>query len=111
MRPRLVFLALSAAMLVAAFPYAQTKPWNNAGLSGPPAGAAGPPPRRDLSGTWDAGMAGVQPTGHVAAPFTPQGAEMAKANHPGNGTRLVDVADDNDTLLTMRAPTGSPRIM
>jgi hypothetical protein len=111
MRSHLVFLTLSAAILVAAFPYAQTKPWNNSGLSGPPAGTAGPAPRRDLSGTWDAGMAGVQPTGHTAAPFTPQGAEMAKANHPGNGTRLVDVADDNDPLSTIGDPTGFPRII
>src|SRR6266550_1011079 len=111
MRPHLVFLALSAAMLVAAFPYAQTKPWNNAGLSGPPAGSAGPAPRRDLSGTWDAGNAGIQPTGHVAAPFTRQGEEMAKANHPGNGTRLVQVTDDNDPLSTMGDPTGFPRII
>ena len=101
MRPHLGFLALSAAIVVAAFPYAQTKPWNNSGLSEPPTAPAGPAPRRDLSGTWDAGMAGVQPTGHVAAPFTPQGAEMARANHPGNGTRLVDVADDNDPLSTI----------
>jgi hypothetical protein len=111
MRPHLVFLALSAAMLVGAFPYAQTKPWNNAGLSGPPAGSAGPAPRRDLSGTWDAGNAGIQPTGHVAAPFTRQGEEMAKANHPGNGTRLVQVTDDNDPLSTMGDPTGFPRIV
>ena len=81
MRSHLVFLALSAAILIAAFPYAQTKPWNNSGLSGPPAGTAGPAPRRDLSGTWDAGMAGVQPTGHIAAPFTPQGAEKIGRAH------------------------------
>ena len=112
MRLRLVlFLAAAAAMLVAAFPLAQMKPWNNPGLSGPPSGPAGPAPRRDLSGTWDAGNAGIQPTGHVAAPFTPQGAEMAKANPPGNGTRLVSVNDDNDPLSTMGDPTGFPRII
>ena len=112
MRLRLVlFLAAAAAMLVAAFPLAQMKPWNNPGLSGPPSGPAGPAPRRDLSGTWDAGNAGIQPTGHVAAPFTPQGAEMAKANHPGNGTRLVSVNDDNDPLSTVGDPTGFPRII
>ena len=83
MRPRLVFLALLAAMLAAAFPYAQTKPWNNAGLSGPPAGPAGPAPRRDLSGTWDAGNGGIQPTGHIAAPFTPRDALQQEC---GSGT-------------------------
>jgi hypothetical protein len=87
------------------------QPWNNAGLSAPPSGPSGPPPRRDLSGTWDAGFAGVQPTGHMAAPFTALGEQMAKANKPGNGTRLVQVTDDNDPLSTMGDPTGFPRII
>jgi hypothetical protein len=87
------------------------QPWNNAGLSAPPSGPSGPAPRRDLSGTWDAGFAGVQPTGHMAAPFTALGEQMAKANKPGNGTRLVQVTDDNDPLSTMGDPTGFPRII
>jgi hypothetical protein len=112
MRPRLVVLVVTAvAVLAAALPHAQVKPWNNAGLSGPPSGPAGPAPRRDLSGTWDAGNAGIQPTGHVAAPFTPRGEQMAKANKPGNGSRLVSVNDDNDPLSTMGDPTGFPRIV
>jgi len=112
MRPRLVVLiAALVAVFAAAVPLAQIKPWNNAGLSGPPSGPAGPAPRRDLSGTWDAGGAGIQPTGHVAAPFTPRGEQMAKANKPGNGSRLVSVNDDNDPLSTMGDPTGFPRIV
>jgi len=112
MRPRLVVLiAAAVAVFAAALPLAQMKPWNNAGLSGPPSGPAGPAPRRDLSGTWDAGNAGIQPTGHVAAPFTPRGEQMAKANKPGNGSRLVSVNDDNDPLSTMGDPTGFPRIV
>jgi len=112
MRPRVVVLiAATVAVFAAALPLAQMKPWNNAGLSGPPSGPAGPAPRRDLSGTWDAGNAGIQPTGHVAAPFTPRGEQMAKANKPGNGSRLVSVNDDNDPLSTMGDPTGFPRIV
>jgi hypothetical protein len=112
MRLRLVvFIAASVAVFAAALPLAQMKPWNNAGLSGPPAGSAGPAPSRDLSGTWDAGNAGIQPTGHVAAPFTARGEQMAKANKPGNGSRLVSVTDDNDPLSTMGDPTGFPRIV
>ena len=112
MRPHLiVFVAASVAVFAAALPHAQMKPWNNPGLSGPSSGPAGPAPRRDLSGTWDAGNAGIQPTGHVAAPFTPLGEQMAKANNPGNGTRLVQVTDDNDPLSTMGDPTGFPRIV
>jgi len=68
MRPHLVvFIAALVAVFAAALPRAQMAPWNNAGLSGPPSGPSGPAPRRDLSGTWDAGFAGVQPTGHIAA--------------------------------------------
>jgi hypothetical protein len=112
MRPHLVvFIAASVAVFGAALPRAQMKPWNNAGLSGPRSGPSGPAPRHDLSGTWDAGNAGIQPTGHVAAPFTPRGAQMAKANNPGNGSRLVSVNDDNDPLSTMGDPTGFPRIV
>src|SRR5512138_3086455 len=112
MRPQLVvFIAASVAVFAAALPRAQMAPWNNAGLSEPPKGPSGPAPRRDLSGTWDAGMAGIQPTGHVAVPFTPLGEQMAKANHPGNGTRIVQVTDDNDPLSTMGDPTGFPRIV
>jgi hypothetical protein len=112
MRPRLVvFVALSVAVLAAALTRAQMAPWNNSGLTGVPSGRAAPAPRRDLSGTWDAGMGGVQPTGHVASPFTALGEQMAKANKPGNGTRLVSVTDDNDPLSTMGDPTGFPRIV
>ena len=112
MRPHLVvFIAASVAVFAAALPNAQMKPWNNAGLSEPPSGPSGPAPRRDLSGTWDAGRDGIQPTGHIAAPFTPLGGQMARANHPGNGTRIVQVTDDNDPLSTMGDPTGFPRIV
>jgi hypothetical protein len=112
MRGRLiVFIAASAAFLAAVLPRAQMAPWNNSGLSGRPAGRPGPAPRRDLSGTWDAGNAGIQPTGHVAAPFTAVGQQMASANRPGNGSRLVSVTDDNDPLSTMGDPTGFPRIV
>ncbi len=112
MRPHLVvFFAASVAMLAAALPRAQMKPWNNAGLSGPPSGPSGAAPRRDLSGTWDSGTPGIQPTGHIAAPFTALGEKMARANQPGNGTRIVQVTDDNDPLSTMGDPTGFPRIV
>jgi len=112
MRPHLlVLIAASVAVVAVALPRAQMQPWNNAGLSAPPSGPSGPAPRRDLSGTWDAGFAGVQPTGHMAAPFTALGEQMAKANKPGNGTRLVQVTDDNDPLSTMGDPTGFPRII
>jgi hypothetical protein len=36
---------------------------------------------------------------------------MARANKPGNGTRIVSVSEDNDPLSTMGDPTGFPRIV
>jgi len=106
-----LFIVVSIAVFTSALALAQMKPWNNAGLAAPPAGPPAPAPRRDLSGTWDAGTGGIQPTGHVAAPFTPLGEQMARANKPGNGTRIVSVTDDNDPLSTMGDPTGFPRIV
>jgi hypothetical protein len=107
-----LFVVASLAVFASAVTFAQMKPWNNAGLApGVPAGPSAPAPRRDLSGTWDAGTGGIQPTGHVAAPFTARGEQMARANKPGNGTRIVSVTDDNDPLSTMGDPTGFPRIV
>jgi hypothetical protein len=113
MRRHLALLIVAAmAVFASALTLAQVQPWNNAGLApGSPPGSTAPAPRRDLSGTWDAGNGGIQPTGHVAAPFTTSGAQMAAANKPGNGTRLVSVTDDNDPLSTMGDPTGFPRIV
>ena len=106
-----VFMVVSTAVFTSVLTRAQMKPWNNAGLPGPPAGPSAPAPRRDLSGTWDAGAGGIQPTGHVAAPFTARGEQMARANKPGNGSRIVSVSEDNDPLSTMGDPTGFPRIV
>jgi hypothetical protein len=108
-----VFILASAAFLASTLVHAQMKPWNNPGLGGMPPGpsASAPAPRRDLSGTWDAGNGGIQPTGHIASPFTALGEQMARANKPGNGPRIVDVSEDNDPLSTMGDPTGFPRIV
>src|SRR6059036_284652 len=113
----IVFIIVSATLLVPGRTHAQTKPWNNAGLglngvSEPPKGSAGPAPRRDLSGIWDPGPGGVQPGGYnLTSLFTPRGQEMAKANKPGNGPRIADVSEDNDPLSTMGDPAGFPRIL
>ena len=113
MRRHLALLIVAAmAVLASSLTRAQVQPWNNAGLApGAPPAATASAPRRDLSGTWDAGNGGIQPTGHIAAPFTTLGAQMAAANKPGNGTRIVSVTDDNDPLSTMGDPTGFPRIV
>ena len=114
MRQRFIVVVIAVvAVLPSAVPRAQMKPWNNPGLGNLPPGpaASAPAPRRDLSGIWDAGNGGIQPTGHVAAPFTALGEEMIKAIKPGNGPRQVDVSEDNDPLSTLGDPTGFPRIV
>jgi len=113
MRQRLVvFMVGSLAVLASTLPRAQTKPWNNPGLApGSPPASSAPAPRRDLSGTWDAGTGGIQPTGHVGAPFTARGEQESRLHKPGNGTRIVSVNEDNDPLSTMGDPTGFPRII
>lgn len=113
-----------AAVLCAAFlaspSLAAAQIWNSAGLSAeefkaqPP---GGPAPRRDLTGVWDAGGAGIGGSGQAAqreaarAPFTPLGEEMVSANKPGNGPRSVPVAQINDPLSTLGDPTGFPRLL
>jgi hypothetical protein len=111
-----VFVAASAAVLTSALTLAQSKPWNNSGLSSstplPPASSL-PAPRRDLTGTWDAGVGGIAGAGHAAkaAPFTPLGEQMVKANKPGNGPRAVPMWEINDPLSTLADPTGFPRLV
>ena len=47
----------------------------------------------------------------MSASYTARGEQMARANKPGNGSRLVSVSDDNDPLSTIGDPTGFPRIV
>ena len=67
-----------AAVAVCTFPLsAQNNKWNFPGLAQvdqkpQAAGAGAPAPKRDLSGIWDAGFAGIAPRGHAAAPLTPE---------------------------------------
>jgi hypothetical protein len=111
-------IVLAGVVLLSSSAVAQT--WNSAGLSAEefkaqaPGGAA---PRRDLTGVWDAGGAGIGGSGQAAeretarAPFTPLGEEMVEGNKPGNGPRSVPVAQINDPLSTMGDPTGFPRLL
>jgi hypothetical protein len=94
--------------------------WNSPGLSdqefrGMPPG--GQPPRRDLTGIWDAGFDGIGILEQEAqreaarASFTPLGEQMAQRNKPGNGPRLVPVAQINDPLSILGDPSGFPRLV
>jgi hypothetical protein len=94
--------------------------WNSPGLSDqeframPPGGQA---PRRDLAGIWDAGFDGIGILEQEAqreaarASFTPLGEQMAQRNKPGNGPRLVPVAQINDPLSILGDPSGFPRLV
>ena len=113
-----VSLVASAAMLTFA-PAATAQTWNSGGLSAADlkAAPAGVAPTRDLTGTWDAGPAGIGGSGQAAeraaatAPFTPLGEQLARNNKPGNGPRSAPVAEINDPLSTVGDPTGFPRLL
>jgi hypothetical protein len=94
---------------------ARAQDWNSAGL---PQSALDAPktnapaaPKRDLSGTWDAGGAGIAGPGHESAPWTEWGRQKAATFKPGNGPRAVYEADINDPLSTVCDPTGFPRLV
>src|SRR6266850_577524 len=105
----------AAALTLSSVMRAQNQPWNNAGLAqspnqqqqtGPP---AAPAPRRDLTGIWNAGGAGIGARGYATAPLTPWGEALGKTHKSGDGARMVPVEDINDPLSTMGDPEGFPR--
>ena len=109
-----------AALIPPSVAFAQT--WNSPGMTSEEIAAArkavaGPAPRRDLSGVWDAGGAGIGGSGQedareaARAPFTPLGEQMVQENRPGNGPRTAPVAEINDPLSTMGDPAGFPRLL
>ena len=110
-----IVASIAALMCPCGVTLAQT--WNSSGLprntfDQPPAQAnPAPAPRRDLSGIWDAGPVGIQPTGHVTPPFTPRGEERLKEIKPGNGPRAVTEEFINDPLSIMCDPSGFPRVV
>jgi hypothetical protein len=119
MDKRVVVSLLTCAAVLACSSVSTAQIWNYGGLSAeqlkaPPTGAA---PRRDLTGTWDAGGAGIGGSGQAderaaaTAPLTPFGEEMARNNKPGNGPRSAPVAEINDPLSTIGDPTGFPRLL
>jgi hypothetical protein len=91
----------------------QILPWNNSGLAQSPnqpvAGAPGPAPKRDLTGIWDAGGAGIGARGYQTASLTPWGEALGKTHKAGDGIRMVPVEQINDPLSTMGDPEGFPR--
>ena len=119
MSTRLVSSIVVSAAVLMCGSVSSAQMWNATGLTPeelkkPPTGQA---PRRDLTGTWDAGGAGIGGSAQAderaaaQAPFTPFGLEMAKENKPGNGPRSAPVAEINDPLSTIGDPSGFPRLL
>ncbi|MBI4887406.1 MAG: hypothetical protein HY824_09950 [Acidobacteria bacterium] len=120
MAKSLVACAMGLVALLACASSGAAQTWNSPGLSTPafkamPPGA--PAPRRDLTGIWDAGTAGIGGAAQegereaARAPFTPLGAQLVQRNKPGNGPRAGTVAEINDPLSTLGDPTGFPRLV
>ena len=85
--------------------------WNSTGRTAPSAPpTTQPTPVRNLTGLWDAGQAGIVPK-IVTAPLTEWGKQRAHEYKPGQGPRGVPLAEVNDPLSTICAPSGFPRLL
>jgi len=121
MANRIVLTVIAGLTVLLALPSATLgQVWNSPGLTAEEFKAmssGGAAPRRDISGIWDAGAAGVNGAPQekereaARAPFTPLGEQLMSRNKPGNGSRAVKVAEINDPLSTQGDPTGFPRIV
>lgn len=103
-----VMAALVIGSMVMAVPQAQV--WNSHGMIGneqPP--KTGPAPKRDLTGTWDAGGAGIAPRGSPTSTLTAWGEKKVSTHRPGDGPRASQIGEINDPLSTMCDPAGFPR--
>jgi hypothetical protein len=112
MPKRLTFLIVAMLTLSPAV-RGQNLPWNNSGLAQSPnqpaSGPAAPAPRRELTGIWDAGGAGIGARGYTTSPLTPWGEALGKTHKAGDGARMAPIAEINDPLSTMGDPEGFPR--
>ncbi len=103
-------VVLVAALIVAPATLAQV--WNSPGLApGDPPSPTGPAPRRDLTGIWDAGGAGIAPRGSPTSPLTAWGEKKVGTHKPGDGPRAAQIGEINDPLSTMCDPAGFPRLL
>jgi hypothetical protein len=106
---------LVLSVLAAAQNAPKLLPWNNAGLGQAPEfltpADRGPAPRRDLTGIWDAGRAGIGAKGYPTAPLTAWGEQVSKTHKSGDGSRMAPVEEINDPLSTIADPAGFPRLL
>jgi hypothetical protein len=111
MRAAALPAALGAAVVLATGAAAQTLlPWNNHGMAqGPAPQASAPAPRRDLTGIWDAGGAGIGARGYPTPPLTAWGDAKGRTHKSGDGARMVPIEEINDPLSIYADPGGFPR--
>jgi hypothetical protein len=116
MPKRVIALVVGVAAVMASLSQmvgGQILPWNNAGMAQGQnqlqTGPAAPAPRRDLTGIWDAGGAGIGARGAAPAPLTPWGEALGKTHKAGDGIRQSPIEEINDPLSTMGDPEGFPR--
>jgi hypothetical protein len=107
-----LFLAAAAALTLSSSTHAQT--WNSPGLPDNLDlkkwdSEAGPAPRRDLTGVWDAGRPGVTAAGYQTAPLTPWGDQVGKTHKSGDGARTAPLPEVNDPYNIYGDPAGFPR--
>ncbi|HET9360961.1 MAG TPA: hypothetical protein VFO58_14525 [Vicinamibacterales bacterium] len=110
MLKRLMVVAVAWAAGLAFFQVANAQVWNSHGMIGneqPP--QTGPAPKRDMTGTWDAGGAGIAPRGSPTSALTAWGEKKVSAYRPGDGPRAALIGEINDPLSTMCDPAGFPR--
>jgi len=90
-------------------------PWNNPGLGQASAlltpAMKGAAPKRDLTGVWDAGRAGIGPRGFEASALTEWGQQVSKTHKSGDGSRMSPITEINDPLSTLGDPAGFPRLL
>lgn len=119
MRTTVIAATWVLAVAVVVPPHASGQSWSFPGLSNEvfaavPAG--GPAPKRDLTGAWDPGQAGIAGgenyfSARKVPALTPLGQEMVARNKPGHGPYAAKVFDGNDPLTTLGDPSGFPRIV
>jgi hypothetical protein len=119
MRKRCKAAIILAATVTLYPPHATAQSWSFPGLSNDAFAAitaGGAAPRRDLTGEWDPGAAGIAGgdnyfNGRNTPPFTPLGKQMVERNRPGHGPYSAKVYEGNDPLTTQGDPSGFPRIV
>jgi hypothetical protein len=110
MLKRLMVVLVAWAAGLAFFQVANAQVWNSHGMIGAEQPAqTGPAPKRDMTGTWDAGGAGIAPRGSPTSTLTAWGEKKVSTYRPGDGPRAAVIGEINDPLSTMCDPAGFPR--